>query len=41
MLRAHRYGDQGDFRWKDHLENYVDEATPKRKGEDSSVFLLK
>ena len=33
MLRTHRHGNEGGFRWQDHLENYVNEATSKRKGE--------
>lgn len=31
MLRAHRYGDQGNLGWQDHLEDHVNEATSKRK----------
>lgn len=33
MLRAHRYGDQGNLGWQDHLEDHVNKATSKRKGE--------
>lgn len=35
MLRTYGHGDQGGFGRKDHLENYVDETAPKRKGEYS------
>lgn len=33
MLRTHRYGDQGNLGRQDYLEDYVDEAASKRKGE--------
>lgn len=36
MLRTYRYGNKRDFRWQDYLENYVNEATSKRKGENEA-----
>lgn len=37
MLRTHRYGDQGNLGGQDHLEDHVDEATSKRKGEQGKT----
>jgi len=37
MLRTHRYGDQGNPGRQDHLEDHVDEATSKRKGEQGKT----
>lgn len=33
MLRTHRYGDEGNLGWQDHLKDHANEATSKRKGE--------
>lgn len=40
MLRTYGHGDQGGFGREDHLENYVNETAPKRKGK-CSILLLK
>ena len=40
MLRTYGHGDQGGFGREDHLENYVNETAPKRKGK-YSILLLK
>lgn len=37
MLRTYGYGNERDFRWQDYLENYVNEATSKRKGENEAT----
>lgn len=37
MLRTHRYGDEGDFSWQDHLKDHVKEAAPKRKGKKKNM----
>ena len=34
MLRTHGHGDERDFRGQDYLENYVNEASSKRKGKN-------
>lgn len=33
MLRTHRYGDEGDLGWQDHLKDHVNETASKREGE--------
>ena len=38
MLRTYGYGNERDFRWQDYLENYVNEATSKRKGENEATL---
>ena len=38
MLRTYGYGNERDFRWQDYLENDVNEATSKRKGENEATL---